>query len=265
MLDVKFEQRAPSAQTAVDIFKGRWACNIGEIIPGVLAGPHPLFRRDVRPKQAAAEFGHGGRLDDLRVLELGPLEGAHSYQLHSLGAKVTAVEANAEAYLKCLVLKEIADLRGVRFLFGDCVGFLEESNEHWDVVFCSGILYHMNDPVNLIRLCTEAADRCFIWTHYFDPDLVKAQRTPHRVERFGLSTTYYEATYADRSQGTFWGGKDAAACWMTREDILAAFKHFGFSVNVIKEDTTQPAGPCITFAARKENAKSAPPLDAGSQ
>jgi hypothetical protein len=251
MLDNKFEQRAPSAQTAVDIFKGRWASNVGEIIPGVSAGPHPLFKQDVRPKQAAAELGRDGRLEGLRVLELGPLEGAHSYQLHSLGAKVTAVEANAEAYLKCLILKEIANLDGVRFLFGDCVEFLESTKERWDIVFCSGILYHMNDPVKLIKLCAEAADKCFIWTHYFDKDLVKAQRTPHRVERFGFSTTYYESTYADRAKGTFWGGNDAAACWMTREDIIAAFEHFGMKSTVIKDDKSQAVGPCITFAASK--------------
>ncbi len=37
----------------------------------------------------------------MNILELGPLEGAHTYQL-----RILAIEANAEAFLKCLVVKE---------------------------------------------------------------------------------------------------------------------------------------------------------------
>ena len=44
------------------------------------------------------------------VLELGPLEGAHTYQLHQRGANIVAVEASKQAYLKCLITKEIVGL-----------------------------------------------------------------------------------------------------------------------------------------------------------
>lgn len=250
MLAEKFENRAPSDQTAIDVFKGRWASNIGEVLPGVVSGQNQLFETDIRPKQAAAMFGRRGRLDGMKILELGPLEGAHTYQLEKLGAEVTAVESNAEAYLKCLIVKEVLGLRKAKFLLGDCIGFLEENRQQWDLVFCSGILYHMSDPVNLIRLCAKASKNCFVWTHYFDPERFNVVRTAHQVERFGFETTYYEAVYPDRDQPVFWGGKDATACWLTRDDMLSAFKFFGFEPTVIAEDLAPPPGPCLTLGAK---------------
>src|SRR6187200_3094366 len=116
----KFEHRGPSHQNAVDIFQGKWASDFSEVCPGLRAGQRQLFTLDSRPRNAARLLGVNGRLDGMRVLELGPLEGAHTYQLEKLGAaRVLAVEANAEAFLKCLITKEIADLRVAKFMHGD--------------------------------------------------------------------------------------------------------------------------------------------------
>ena len=67
-------------------------------------------------------------MDGFRILELGPLEGAHTYQLEKLGAaEIVAIEANKEAFLKCLIIKELAQLERARFLLGDFVTYLEFS------------------------------------------------------------------------------------------------------------------------------------------
>jgi hypothetical protein len=67
----------------------------------------------------ADRFGVRGRLDDMSLLELGPLEGAHTYQLEKLGAKsILAIEANVEAFLKCLITKEITGLQVAKFMLG---------------------------------------------------------------------------------------------------------------------------------------------------
>lgn len=74
-----------------------------------------------------------GSLDAMTILELGPLEGAHTYQLARLGAKhILAIEANSEAYLKCLVVKEILQIPRCRFLLGDCLIFLQAHHDPFD-------------------------------------------------------------------------------------------------------------------------------------
>ena len=107
----KFELRAPSAQNLIDIFSGKWASDFGKIYPGLNAGIAELFVSDERPRLAAQYLGTNGRLDAMSVLELGPLEAGHTYQLEQLGADITAVEANCEAYLKCLLVKELLNLK----------------------------------------------------------------------------------------------------------------------------------------------------------
>ena len=53
------------------------------------------------------------------MLELGPLEGAHTYMLDRAGAsEVVAIEGNTRAFLKCLITKELLSMPSARFLVG---------------------------------------------------------------------------------------------------------------------------------------------------
>ena len=51
---------------------------------------------------------------------------SHSYMLQKAGAhSVTAIESNSRAFLKCLCVKEICNLKNVKFMLGDCVEYLQ--------------------------------------------------------------------------------------------------------------------------------------------
>lgn len=248
----KFELRAPSAQNLVDLFSGKWATDLSKVCPGVTAGSAELFA-DPRPTLAAQSLGTNGRLDAMSVLELGPLEAGHTYQLEQLGANITAVEANREAYLKCLLVKELLNLRNARFLLGDFTGFLEETDLRFDMIFASGVLYHMPDPLRLIELIANRTEKCFVWSHYFDPAHYPGpERTPRAVRHKAGSFTYYELEYPDMNSGKFWGGNKPVASWLTREDMLNAFRMFGFeNISVVLEHTDHPYGASMAFAAQK--------------
>jgi hypothetical protein len=237
-------------QTAVDIFRGRWATDLSQVLPGIEAGRHGLLT-DPRPAQAAEALGRSGRLDGMSILELGPLEGAHSYQLEQLGAdRIVAIEANVTAYLKCLVVKEALKLSRVEFLLGDFCEHLRPGGLRYDAIFASGVLYHMEDPLDLIALACRAADGCFVWTHYYE-----AERCPGRraapASRDGFTATYHRKAY-DARTGQFWGGNRDVASWMSRSDILGAFAHFGLSdVTIVGEEPGHVNGPAFTFVARR--------------
>ena len=248
MLEHKFELRFPSHQNAIDIFRDRWASNIEEVHPGVTSGPMPLFSADGRPSIAAQYLGlTPGSLRGMSVLELGPLEGAHTYQLAKLGAEnILAIEANAEAFLKCLVVKEILQTPRCRFLLGDCLKFLLEGNDTFDLIFCSGILYHMENPFELIKAISAHTDRVYLWTTYCNPDVSAAlARLPKPVVCDGLELTFYEQAYADPEVGTFWGGNSPTSSWLSKEDIELCFRHFGYDLTV-HVDEPGINGPCIT-------------------
>lgn len=249
----RFERRAPSPQNVVDLWAGNWASDLSGLLGVTGTGKAGLFEQDERPAQAAERLGAGGRLDGMSVLELGPLEGGHSWMLERLGARsILAVEASAEAYLKCLAVKELLPLERTRFLHGDAIGFLEDTAERFDLVFCSGILYHMSDPLRLIAAIARVTDRCFVWTHYRDAVHPAAPSLPRPLQHRGFEATGWVLDYGTKQAG-FWGGNAPTTCWLERKDILRAFSHFGLGIaDVVAEQPDHPHGPAFTFAVRRQ-------------
>src|SRR6058998_2055014 len=87
----------PSEQNALDIFKGEWSSSLPPE-KGLQTGGVAALFQDGRVKWAVEQFGG---VEGQTILELGPLEGAHTYMLEKMGAaSVTAIEANTRAYLK---------------------------------------------------------------------------------------------------------------------------------------------------------------------
>lgn len=210
----------PSAQTAVDAVPGWNTALPAET--GAVAGSVPLFQ-DGRIAWAIEQAdGVAGK----RVLEIGPLEGAHTAMLARAGASVEAVEANRLAYLRCLVTKEILGLTTARFHLGDAIRFLEAREETWDLIVASGVLYHMRDPIRFLELLRLRGKAVYLWTHYydgeamdeaarsvFDPEPVLRQ---HRGRTLRLWRRTYHVAPADPR---FCGGPRDEHYWMEREGI----------------------------------------------
>jgi hypothetical protein len=251
----KFELREPSHQNAVDIFAGGWASDFAGVCPDVRAGPSPFFTADTRPADAARLLGINGRLDGMRVLELGPLEGAHTYQLEKLGAdSILSIEANTEAYLKCLITKEITGLRNSRLLCGDFTKYIASTADTYDLIFCSGVLYHMVDPIALIIAMGRISDKCFVWTHYYDEDHYNGPQRQVRHDPRYPGVKLYELNFEREAMdsNTYFGGNRPVAVWLSRDDILSTFQQAGFTNSEIVEDNPNTEiGASFTFAAWK--------------
>ncbi|MEO7370433.1 MAG: methyltransferase domain-containing protein [Ilumatobacteraceae bacterium] len=173
IVDERYVREPPSAQLAVDLFKGEWTTFLSQHL-SVQAGNVPLMI-DPRIDWVIQQAGGVDRRD---VLELGPLEAAHTYMLEQAGASVTAIESNTHAYLRCLIVKELLNLRNSSFLLGDFVPYMESTDRFFDLVVASGVLYHSPDPVRMLTALARVTDRVAIWTHYYDPPLM--EQTPSR-------------------------------------------------------------------------------------
>jgi len=256
----KYISTAPTPQQALDLFQGKWA----SIMPSgtnLKAGAIPLFEDR---KIAWAEPKLGG-FKDRHILELGPLEGGHTYMLEQRGAaSIIAIEANPQAYLKCLITKEIFNLAKARILLGDFVSYLNQTHESFDICIASGVLYHMKNPIQLIHLISERANKVMIWTHYYDQTLLtdnihtrKYQFQPVNSEYHGFKHVLYQQRYRQnypefKGLSNFFGGHEEISCWLKREDILASLDYFGFKTVILKfEETDHPHGPCFCLVGLK--------------
>lgn len=247
----------PSAQAAVDLFAKEWASRLPPVLAGVKAGDTPLFE-DERLSWAIDALGgvHG-----MSVLELGPLEGGHTFMLERAGAEsIVSVESNGRAYLKCLVAKELLGLERSRFLLGDATAYLGEAGETFDLCVASGILYHMPDPVALVAAMSRRAESLVLWTHYYDPQVARSNRRMRRkmkssrtAARDGFQHTLHEHRYglSLRSAG-FCGGTQPTSSWMTREDLMRCLAHYGWTdIQTAFEQRDHPNGPSLALVARR--------------
>lgn len=244
----------PDPQHVLDIFRGEWSSAMPagsglQTTPGSAA----LFE-DGRVTWAVAQAGGvAGR----RILEIGPLEGGHSYMLEQAGAaEVLAIEANTRSFLKCLCIKEVFKLQAVRFLLGDGMAFMERDAGGFDMVFASGVLYHLQDPMAFLRLLPRMAPRALLWTHYFDDAIIR--NTPALAHKFGpversaidgFTYEFVEQSYKEALQWSgFCGGSAPTSRWLTRGSILDYLRHIGYGrIEVSFEAPEHPNGPAFAI------------------
>jgi len=245
---------APSAQHAVDAVPDTWASRLPPPLEAVRAGEAELFE-DPRITWGLQNLGGIG---DMTVLELGPLEGAHSYMAQQAGAaRVTAVEANTTAFLKCLVAKELLDLHRCSFLCGDVLEYMAASSETFDVCIACGILYHSAEPVRMLELISARSKRLVMWTHVYDPVALERRHLARRLgpseelEHGGYRHSVHRHRYGvDRKLAGFYGGTQSYSNWLPREELIRALEHFGWtSIEIGFDEPRHLNGPALALSA----------------
>lgn len=247
----------PDEQNILDLFEGLWACQLPPPYDELHAGDSPLFNDGRIHWGGKLIGGYTGK----RVLELGPLEAAHTTMIERAGAdEIIAVEANTTAFLKCLAIKEIFNLQRSRFLLGDFIGYLENTDAQFDVCVASGVLYHMAEPIKLLHLIAQHAETVLLWTHYYDAQIIEstpslARKFTHLGERedYGIRYAVHKQTYGETVTGTrFFGGNKPYSLWLERETILTALEQFGYTdITIGFDEPNQVHGPAFALLARK--------------
>lgn len=253
MNSANFFDKSPCNQNLIDLFKGQWSSVMPEHL-GVDSGGSAGLHFDERMEWALDLLGGcGGK----SVLELGPLEAAHTAMLERSGAaSITSIEANGLAYQRCLVVKELLDLKRSKFLLGNFVSYLRESRKSFDLGIACGVLYHMKNPVELIELLSARVRKLFVWTHFYDRDLVEAD--PRVASNFAGSWDAEHAGFAHSLHAHgygealdwkgFCGGGAESSNWMKKSEMLRAFEHFGFRLVGERIEEAHPHGPAVWLA-----------------
>ena len=253
-----FTRLTPSEKNSFDLFNGSWSTAVSGIQS---TGSFDGFN-DERIKWLLDELGG---MKGKKVLELGPLEGAHTYMLEKAGGDVLSIEGNHGAYIRCLIVKNFYGLKS-KFLLGD-FSDSELTTEHFDTVVASGILYHMEDPIALLKKIASKTDNLFIWTHYFEENLekwsIKAKKqikngkweidNPKTHDFDGLSVKTIRQDYGDAKKWSgFCGGRSLFSYWIYKEDLLALLRKLGFAnIRINFDKVDHPNGPCFALIASK--------------
>ncbi len=250
-----YERRRASDQNGVDLVSG-WLSDLP--IDGVVSGPHDLFN-DGRIGWITEQVGS---VAGMSILELGPLDGGHTYQLDKLGAgSVLAIEASKKAFVRCLLSKNLLGMPSAKFMLGDFREWLATTTDHYDLIVASGVLYHMPDPIDLLEQIAAKTDRLYLWTHHFsDAEMPEGDMRrgafigePHAVQWRGLSLRLWRRQYhMPAITDDFCGGLDNDHVWMDGGDIVKVLAALGFSdIRVAHANPDGPNGPSRSFFASR--------------
>jgi hypothetical protein len=249
----------PSARNGLELFAGEWASKLPEPFDTFRgSGGMALFadERITWADEKLRALGAAG-FAGAKILELGPLEGGHSFMMSRMGAKsVLALEANARAFLKCLVAKEALGMPGVTFWLGNALRYLREPGETFDVGVACAFLNHLVEPVEVIELLARRCRAVFLWNVVYDATLF--EKMPEMKPNFGpgqpaewsgFRHTLYPHFYGQvESYKRFWGGLQPSCCWMRPDDILGALKAFGFG-RIESRIEDNPFGKAVAVVA----------------
>ena len=173
------------------------------------------------------------------ILELGSLEGGHTFALSSRPGvqRVVGIEGRADNYEKARFLQDVLKVANVEFIAANLEKFDISSLGTFDAVFCVGILYHLPAPWKLLRQIARVSSRLFIWTHY-------AEKGNTRVKGYdGL-------WYREQGMQDPLSGMSHRSFWPTLKALQKMLGDCGFDrTEIIQSNVSHPHGPEVLLAA----------------
>jgi SAM-dependent methyltransferase len=189
------------------------------------------FTDDDRVRDCAERFG------PCRVLELGCLEGGHTVELARRGFEVVGIEGRKENVRRARWISRLFKT-DASVAFADLETTPLSTFGRFDLIFCSGLLYHLPRPWELIEQFPAVAPALFLSTHY-------AEEEETTVNGVG-GRWYKELGHSDPLSGL-----SPRSFWPTRDALVALLEANGYDVEIVR-DCAHTNGRLISLAARSD-------------
>jgi SAM-dependent methyltransferase len=227
------EQELRARKAEIEAQFGPWTADNIPLAHGIVtnpqrACPHLLIRRTI---QTIADFSMKP-WNQLRILDLGSLEGIYSLEFASHGAEVVAIEGRESNNAHARFAAEVLDCRNVEFITDDVRNLSREKYGQFDVVFCSGILYHLTgaDACGFLRSITKVCKRLtIIDTHVGLKPEHSIRWEGHSYSGF-VHREHGPRDAPDEKASRKWSSLDnETSFWFTKPSLLNLLRDVGFT------------------------------------
>ena len=177
----------------------------------------------------------------MRMLDLACLEGGFAIGFAKRGARVVGIEGRKQNLVKADFVRRRHKLDNLQLYLDDVKNFSVTKYGSFDVIFCRGILYHL-EAESVFRLVERMFESCrgilILDTHYI-PDVNGYTRNRitedmshlHRGEHYqGKCFIEHseQATEADREKELWSALSNNSSFWPTKESLLRLLANSGF-------------------------------------
>lgn len=177
------------------------------------------------------------------IIELGSLEGGHSFALaqNPTVKRVLAIEGREKNIEKARLVQSLLDDKKVEFAQGDIEKLDFGRFGAFDAVFCSGLLYHLPRPWELIPKLARVSPNIYIWTQISEEAKAKKMREGWRGK------IYREGGFLDPLSGL-----SKKSFWLSLGSLISLLTVNGYKeVKIIEHNLAHPNGAAVTLAATK--------------
>ena len=178
---------------------------------------------------------YGDKLQGKRIADLGCLEGGYALEFARMGMDAFGIEVRQSNFENCLEVKRRVGLPNLDFAKDDVANLPKYGA--FDVIFCCGLLYHLDNPRAFVKMLGEQArDAVIINTHYAPWDWYpKSVFTLSQIEQHeGIPGRWYfehdandEATL-EKLKWASWENK--RSFWPMKEALLQSIAEAGFDL-----------------------------------
>lgn len=180
-----------------------------------------------------------------RIVDLGCLEGGYAVEFARLGMDSVGIEVRQSNFDRCMYVASKVSLPNLKFVQDDVLNI--KKCGRFDVVFCCGLLYHLDKPREYLKTLSEVCDRVLILdTHYatiedapkYKSKLSALDTHEGMVGRWYTEYDIHELTALDEKREASW--ENRLSFWLTKPELFNALFGAGFS-SVTDEFCPRPA------------------------
>lgn len=198
---------------------------------GMVMGDYPL----VKSTKRLLDLLFPGDKRQIHLVDLACLEGGYATEFARQGFETLGIEVRKSNFQNCLYVKDHVSLPNLNFV-NDNVWNLEKRGIVFDVIFCSGILYHLAKPKAFIEMMSRCCRKLIVInTHFATDNKCRAHQLSRLTENEGLpGRWYYEHPGVDTQavlEGMKWASwENSSSFWVKREFLIQAIKDAGFDL-----------------------------------
>jgi 2-polyprenyl-3-methyl-5-hydroxy-6-metoxy-1,4-benzoquinol methylase len=191
----------------------------------------PCSSRLIRFTQLISDLS-GQPWSTLRVLDLACLEGEYAIEMACRGAHVVGIEGRAANIEKARFAKDVLRLDNLELIQDDVRSLSREKYGLFDIVLCSGILYHLDAP-DVARFIHRISEVCSRWA-IIDTHVSKVARESFVYEAQQYWGTRFiehhaKSTAEERERGAWASLDNLSSFWFTRPSLYNVLTDAGFT------------------------------------
>ena len=167
---------------------------------------------------------YGDTITQRSIADLGCSEGAYALEFAKLGMKSLGVEARDTSIARCEYLKFQFQLGNLWYAKDDVRNI--ENYGSFDAIFCCGLLYHLDKPVEFLKKLAGISKTLILQTHY-STHFTNPYGCGKMVEHEGVIGRWKP----DPPESTAWAAiGNTESVWIEKRHLVQTLKDAGYDI-----------------------------------